>query len=65
MMRATSREADIKAVLSYYDPGVTVQSTPEADGSRIVVEIGGQTHWFSVGKGQSALVNYLLTGYAT
>jgi hypothetical protein len=57
-----SREADIEAVLSHSVPGVKVQATPEADGSRIVVEAGGQTHWFSVRKGRSALMNYLLTG---
>jgi hypothetical protein len=60
-----SRAADIKAVLSHLDPDVKVQATPEKDGMRIVVEFGGQTHWFSIGTGQSALVNYLLTGYPT
>ena len=25
----------------------------------------GQTHWFSIGEGRLALVNYLLTGYPT
>jgi hypothetical protein len=60
-----SREADIEAVLSRFDPGATVRATREADGSRIVVEVSGQTYRFSVGKGRSALVNYLLTGYAT
>ena len=60
-----SREADIEAVLSHLDPDVKVQVTPEPDGSRIVVEIGGQTHWFSIGKGPSALLNHLLTGYPT
>ncbi len=60
-----SRESDIEAVLSHTDPGVTVEATPEPDGSRIVVEVNGQVYRFSVGKGRSALVNYLLTGYAT
>jgi len=60
-----SREADIEAVLSHLDPDVKVQVTPEPDGSRIVVEIGGQTHWFSIGKGPSALLNHILTGYPT
>jgi hypothetical protein len=59
-----SREADIEAVLSHFDPDVTVQATTEPDGSRIVVEVNGQTHWFSIGKGRSALLNYLLTGHA-
>jgi hypothetical protein len=60
-----SRETDIEAALSYLDPDVKVQAMPEPDGSRIVVEVNGQTHRFSVGKGRSALVNYLLTGHAT
>jgi hypothetical protein len=60
-----SREADIEAVLSHADPNVKVQATPEPDGSRIVVEIGGQTCRFSVGKGRSALLNFLLTGHVT
>jgi hypothetical protein len=60
-----SREADIEAVLSHLDPDVKVQATPEPDGSRIVVEVNGQTYWFSIGKGRSALVNYLLTGHPT
>jgi hypothetical protein len=60
-----SREADIEAVLSHFDPDVRVEATAEPDGSRIVVEVNGQAHRFSVGKGSSALVNYLLTGYAT
>jgi hypothetical protein len=60
-----SMAADIEAVLSHLDPGVKVQATAEQDGTRIVVEIGGQTHWFSVGEGHSALVNYLLTGYVS
>lgn len=59
-----SREADIKAVLSHLDPDVKVQATAEPDGSRIV-EVNGQTHRFSIGKGRSALVNYLLTGHPT
>jgi hypothetical protein len=58
-----SREAEIEAVLSHIAPGASVQATPEPDGSRIVVEVGGLTYRFSVGKGRSALVNYLLTGY--
>jgi hypothetical protein len=60
-----SWEADIEAVLSHFDPDVMVQATQEADGSRIIVEVSGQTHRFSVGKGRSARVNSLLTGYAT
>lgn len=60
-----SSEADIEAVLSHLYPDVKVQATPEADGSRIVVEVNGQAYRFSVGPGRSALVNYLLTGYAT
>jgi hypothetical protein len=60
-----SREADIEAVLSYVGHDVKVHATPEPDGSRIVVEVSGQTHWFSIGKGRSALLNYLLTGHAT
>jgi hypothetical protein len=58
-----SREADIEAVLSHFDPDVTVQVTAEPDGSRIVMEVNGQTHRFSIGKGRSALLNYLLTGH--
>jgi hypothetical protein len=57
-----SREADIEAVLSYVDDDVKVQATPEPEGSRSVVEVSGQTHRFSIGKGRSALLNYLLTG---
>ena len=60
-----SRETDIEAALSHFDPDVKVQVTPEPDGSRIIVEVNGQTHRFSVGKGRSALVSYLLTGHAT
>lgn len=60
-----STAAEIEAVLSYADPDVKVWARPEADGSRIVVEMGGQTSWFSVGNGPSALVNVLLTGHAT
>ena len=60
-----SREADIEAALAHTDPDVKVQATPEPDGSRIIVEVNGQTHRFSVGKGRSALLNYLLTGHAT
>jgi hypothetical protein len=60
-----SRQADIAAVLSHFDPDAKVESTPEGDGSRITVTVNGQTHWFSVGRGKSALVNYLLTGHAT
>ena len=59
-----SREAEIKAVLSHIDPGVKVEVTPENGGARIVVEVNGQTHRFSIGKGRSALLNYLLTGHA-
>jgi hypothetical protein len=58
-----SREADIEAVLSNLDPNVNVEATPEPDGSRITVEIDGQIHRFSVGKGRSPLVNFLLTGH--
>jgi hypothetical protein len=60
-----SREADIEAVLSYVDPDVKVQATKEPDGSRIVVEVNGQAHRFSIGKGRSTLLNYLLTGHVT
>jgi hypothetical protein len=60
-----SREADIKAALSSVDPAVKVQVTPEPDGARIVVEIGGRTHWLSIGTGRSPLLNFLLTGSAT
>jgi hypothetical protein len=60
-----SLEADIKAALSYVDPDVKVEAMPESDGSRLVVEVNGQTHRFSIGKGRSVLVNYLLTGHAT
>jgi hypothetical protein len=60
-----SREADIEAVLSYVDPDVKVQATSEPDGSRIVVEVSGGIHRFSIGEGPSALLNYLLTGHAT
>lgn len=60
-----SREAEIVAVLSHMDADARVEATPEPDGSRITVEVDGQTYRFSVGKGRSALVNYLLTGYAT
>jgi hypothetical protein len=60
-----SREAGIEAVLSHLDPDVKVQATPDPDGSRIVVEIDGQTHRFSIGNGRSALLNCLLTGHAT
>jgi len=59
-----SLAADIEAVLSHLDPEVKVHATAEKDGTRIVVEVGGQTHWFSIGQGQSVLVNYLLTGSA-
>lgn len=60
-----SREADIAAVLSHADPDVKVEATPEPEGSRIVVEVAGQTYRFSIGRGRSALVNFLLTGHAT
>ena len=58
-------QADIEAVLSHLDRDVTVEATREPDGFRIIVEIGGQMHRFSIGPGRSALLNYLLTGYAT
>ena len=61
-MRGTERD-DIQAALSRFDPDAKVEATPEADGSRIVVEVNGHTHRFSVGSGESALLNYLLTGY--
>jgi hypothetical protein len=57
-----SREADIEAVLSRLDPDATVQETPEADGSRVVVEVNGQTYRLSIGAGRSVLMNYLLNG---
>jgi hypothetical protein len=57
-----SREADIKAVLSNVAPDAKVEATPEPDGSQIVIEVDGQTHRFSVGRGNSPLLNYLLTG---
>lgn len=60
-----SRESDIEAALSYLDPDVEAQATKEPDGCRIVVEAGGQMYRFSVGRGRSALLNYLLTGHAT
>jgi hypothetical protein len=60
-----SREADIEAVLSNVAPDVKVEATPEPDGSRITVEVDGVTHRFSVGRGRSALLNFLLTGHAT
>ncbi len=60
-----STAADIAAVLSYPGLDVKVRATPEPDGSRIVVETGGQTTWFSIGTGPSALVNFLLTSRAT
>jgi hypothetical protein len=63
-MRSTEPD-DIQAALSRLDPGAKVEATPEADGSRIVVEVNGHTHRFSVGSGESALLNYLLTGYVT
>jgi hypothetical protein len=58
-----SREQDIEAVLSHADPSANVEATPEPDGARIVVEVNGQTHRFSIGPGRSALLNYLLTGH--
>jgi hypothetical protein len=63
-MRSTEPD-DIQAALSRLDPDAKVEATPEADGSRIVVEVNGHTHRFSVGSGESALLNYLLTGYVT
>jgi hypothetical protein len=49
-----SREADIEAALSYFDADVKVQAAPELDGSRIVVEVNGQTHRFaSSGSGRA------------
>lgn len=45
-----SRDADIEAVLSYIDPDVKTQATPDPDGCRIIVEVNGQTHRFSIGK---------------
>jgi hypothetical protein len=60
-----SSAADIEAVLSYSDPDVKVTAKSECDGSRIVVEATGQTSWFSIGTGPSALLNILLTGRAT
>jgi hypothetical protein len=63
-MRGTEPD-DIQAALSRLDPGAKVEATLEADGSRIVVEVNGHTHRFSVGSGESALLNYLLTGYVT
>ena len=58
-----SREEEIVAALSGMAPDVKVEATPEPDGSQIVVEADGMTYRFSVGKGRSALVNFLLTGY--
>jgi hypothetical protein len=60
-----SRASDIEAALSHVDPDVKVEATPGPDGSRIVVEINGQTHRLSISKGRSLLLNYLLTGSAT
>jgi hypothetical protein len=55
-----SREADIEAELSEFDPDAAVQATTEADGSRIVVEVNGETYRLSIGPGRSVLMNYLL-----
>jgi hypothetical protein len=60
-----SRENDIEAELSELDPDATVEATTEADGSRIVVEVNGETYRLSIGKGRSVLMNYLLNGRAT
>jgi hypothetical protein len=60
-----SREGDIEAALSEVAPGAKVEATPEPDGSRIVVEVDGVTHRFSLGPGRSALLNLLLTGHVT
>jgi hypothetical protein len=57
-----SRESAIEAVLSHIAPGTSVQAIPEPDGWRIVVEVSGVAHRLSIGKGRSALLNYLLTG---
>jgi hypothetical protein len=59
-----SREADIEDKLSYIDPDVHVEETPARDGAIITVEIGRQTHWFSIGKRRSVLLRYLVTGHA-
>lgn len=59
-----TREAEIAAVLSEI-PGADVEATAQPDGAQIVIEVDGQVHRFSVGKGRSALVNYLLTGHVS
>jgi hypothetical protein len=60
-----SREADLEAELTELDPDVKVQATKQADGSRIVVEVNGETYRLSIGRGRSVLLNYLLNGRAT
>jgi hypothetical protein len=55
-----SRKADLEAELSELDADAKVQATTEADGSRIVVEVNGETYRLSIGPGRSVLLNYLL-----
>lgn len=58
-----SRERDLENALSAVAEVTEVTAEAEPDGSRITVEAGGVTHRFSIGKGKSALLNYLLTGH--
>jgi hypothetical protein len=57
------REREIEGALSAMAPGAEVTAEQEPDGTRITVEAGGMTHRFSIGKGRSPLLNYLMTGH--
>jgi hypothetical protein len=58
------RARDIRAALNAaYPAAEEITVTPETDGARIVIEVGGQSQKYSIGDGRSALLSKLLTGY--
>jgi hypothetical protein len=65
------KAAEIRGVLSERFPGADIEVSPQGDGAQVVITRPGDVNsgtpvvGFSIGDGPSALLNQLLTGYAT
>jgi hypothetical protein len=65
------KAAEIRGVLSERFPGADIEVSPQDEGAQVVITHPGGVNsgtpvvGFSIGDGPSALLNQLLTGYAT
>jgi hypothetical protein len=54
---------ELADVLSQRFPDGEITVTAQDDGAKVVIEVHGKSHKFSVGDGPSVLLNHLLTGF--